>query len=225
MKPIIKRNHRDWLIVGAILVFVLGWAGSITSAQEPNRLIFYLHGRILEEQGLGATSEVFGDYDYEGIVQELGRKGHTVVSEIRDKNTDPSTYAEKVAADIRKRIADGIPASHITVVGASKGAAITVLVSNLLRNRQIKYVILAICGEQTNDYFEKNGVCVYGEVLSVYETSDEIAGSCESLFSRCSSGLAAHEEVSTSFGNGHGMVYKPYEEWVEPALRWTERHE
>jgi hypothetical protein len=213
IKPIIK----------CTLFLVLFSAGSITLAREPNRLIFYLHGRILEEQGLGAKSEVFGHYDYEGIVQELGRDGHTVVSEIRGKNTDPSTYAEKVAADIRKRIADGIPASHITVVGASKGAAITVLVSNLLRNRQIKYVTLAICAEQTNDYFEKKGVCVYGEVLSVYETSDEMAGSCESLFNRCSSELAAHEEIATSLGNGHGMVYKPYEEWIGPTLRWAGR--
>jgi len=82
MKPTIKRPLHDLLKMGAALVFVLGSAGSTTPAQEPNRLIFYLHGRILEEQGLGATSEVFGHYDYEGIVQELGRKGHTVVSEI-----------------------------------------------------------------------------------------------------------------------------------------------
>ena len=223
MKPTIKRTLHGLLKMVVALLLVLGSVGNDTTAEEPNRLIFYLHGRILEEQGLGATSEVFGHYDYEGIVQELGRRGHTVVSEIRSKNTDATNYAEKVAAEIRKRMADGIPASHITVVGASKGAAITVLVSNLLRNRQIKYVTLAICAEQTNDYFEKNGVCVYGEVLSVYETSDEIAGSCESLFNRCSSELAAHEEIVTNLGNGHGMVYKPYEEWVGPTLRWAER--
>ena len=209
--------------MGAALLFVLSSAGGTTASEEPRRLIFYLHGRILEEQGFGATSEVFGHYDYEGIVEALGRMGHTVVSEIRGKNTDASTYAEKVAADIRKRLSDGIPASHITVVGASKGAAIAVLVSNLLRNRQINYVILAICAEQTNDYFARNGVCLYGNVLSVYEASDEIAGSCESLFNRCSSELVTHEEIATSLGNGHGMVYKPYEEWVGPALRWTER--
>lgn len=223
MQATIKLKLRDLLKTGAALLFVLGSVGGQTTADEPNRLIFYLHGRILEEQGLGATSEVFGHYDYEGIVQELGRKGHTVVSDIRSKNADASAYAEKVAGEIRKRMAGGIPASHITVVGASKGAAITVLVSNLLRNRQIKYVILAICSEQTDDYFEQNGICVYGDVLSVYETSDNIAGSCESLFSRCSSELASHEEISTSLGNGHGMVYKPYEEWVEPTLQWTER--
>ena len=40
---------------------------------------------------------------------------------------------------------------------------------------------------------------------------------------RCSSELAAHEEIVTNLGNGHGMVYKPYEEWVGPTLRWAER--
>ncbi len=49
MKPTIKRPLHDSLKTSAALLLVLGSAGSITSAQEPNRLIFYLHGRILRE--------------------------------------------------------------------------------------------------------------------------------------------------------------------------------
>ena len=223
MKSLRTRTVQASLWTLAALMLALGSTGGATTAAGPNRFIYYLHGRILEEQGLGATSEVFGHYDYEGILEQLGKTGHTVVSEIRAKNADVSTYAEKTAADIRKRLADGVPASHITVVGASKGAAITVWVSNLLRNREIKYVILAMCSDYMDDIFAKNDVCVRGEVLSVYETSDKIAGSCKDLFSRCASELAAQEEVATSLGKGHGMVYKPYDEWVGPTLRWADR--
>jgi len=191
---------------------------------ERRPVLFYLHGRIVEDQGPSAVSEVFGPYEYRDIVEALGKSGHEVVSEVRERNTDPEAYAEKVAREIRDLRSEGVPSSKITVVGASKGAGITVLVSHLVQDPEINYVLLAICGEQVLGDWEENGICLSGNVLSIYEASDPTAGSCESLFRRCRRGkLGRTEEIALHLGNGHGMVYKPYEEWVEPALAWGGR--
>ncbi len=209
------------MVAAGALLTPTSWAQDAKTTDDGRRILFYLHGRIVEDQGLKAASEVFGPYEYEKILEALGREGHEVVSEIRPKNTNPETYAEKIARDIRDLRGRGTPSSHITVVGASKGAAITILVSHLLHDSEINYVLLAICGQQMNKYCEDNGICLSGNVLSFYEESDQTAGSCESLFSRCRDKLGRTEEIALHLGNGHGMVYKPFNEWVEPTLKWA----
>src|SRR5215510_4892957 len=84
------------------------------------RYVYYLHGKIVEDSGPRGVSPRFGAYDYPGIIAALRRGNVTVISEVRRKNTDPSAYADKVVAQIRRQVAGGVPASHITVVGASK---------------------------------------------------------------------------------------------------------
>ena len=64
-------------------------------------------------------------------------------------------------------------------------------------------------------------ICVHGKVLSIYEMSDELAGSCAVLADRCSAGIARYKEIELNLGVGHGMVYRPFEEWVTPALEWS----
>ena len=60
-----------------------------------------------------------------------------------------------------------------------------------------------------------------GNLLSIYESSDELAQSCAALASRCSADIAHFEEIRLNLGIGHGFVYRPIDEWVEPALRWS----
>ncbi len=186
-----------------------------------DRVIFYLHGKIVEDQGPKAESDRHGRYEYEAILEDLGRDGHSIVSEARKPKTNPWEYARGIVTDIEKLKSTGLPSHYITVVGASKGAAIAVLVSHLLEDAGINYVLLAICGSQMVEYWDTHDICVTGNVLSIYESPDELAGSCAALASRCSAGVVRYKEVELNLGVGHGMVYRPFDEWVTPTLEWS----
>jgi hypothetical protein len=179
--------------------------------------VFYLHGRIIEDQGRRPTHPEFGTYEYDEILRQLGGEGRVVVSEARPKGTDPDAYAAKVAKQIEDLLAKSVPGRRITVIGASKGAVITMLVSTKVRSPEVGYVIMANC----NDWVRENHhVDLHGEVLSIYDASDSIGGTCEPIF-RQSKQLGKHREIRLDTGLGHGFLYLPMKEWIEPALAWS----
>lgn len=45
------------------------------------RYMFYLHGRIIEDQGIPAVSSEYGTYEYEAILEKLASHGFTMISE------------------------------------------------------------------------------------------------------------------------------------------------
>jgi hypothetical protein len=60
-------------------------------------------------------------------------------------------------------------------------------------------------------------------VLSIYDSADELAGSCQSLFSFSEGrGLSRHDEIVLNIGTGHGILYQPLDEWMMPILQWAE---
>jgi hypothetical protein len=209
-----------------LLIAGLAWWAVFGAAPPPEqqptrRVIVYLHGKIVEDQGPEAISERYGRYEYDAILEALRNEGNEVISEVRQARTDPSEYARKIASEISRLTSSGVSPRDITVVGASKGAAIAVLVSHLLQDPDLNYVLLAICGPQMLEYWEAQGICVTGNLLSVYESSDELAQSCGELASRCSSRIGHFEEIELHLGTGHGIVYRPLDDWVKPALRWS----
>jgi len=189
-------------------------------ARKPETVhVFYLHGRIIEEQGRRPTHAEFGVYEYDEILRRLGGEGRVVLSEARARNTDPDAYADKVAKQIEDLLAKGVPGRRITVIGASKGAVIAMLVSTKVRSPEVGYVILASC----NDWVRQNyHVDLHGEVLSIYEASDDVGGTCEPIFKQ-SKQLGKHREVRLDTGLRHGFLYRPMKEWIEPALAWSRR--
>lgn len=81
------------------------------------------------------------------------------------------------------------------------------------------FVLIAGCGAQTlND----SGLNLNGRVLSIYDASDEGAGTCQKLFAR-SAGLKQSDEVKLNLKLGHGFIYRPLKEWVEPAVAWAKQ--
>ena len=58
--------------------------------------LFYLHGKIIEDQGIPAVSPEYGEYEYEAILKKLSGYGFVVISEPRPKNTDGVEYAKKI---------------------------------------------------------------------------------------------------------------------------------
>jgi hypothetical protein len=113
----------------------------------------------------------------------------------------------------------GVPAINITVSGYSKGGRMTAVVSSLLANKQINYVILAGCRE--SDISQYN-LKLTGRVLSIYDKGDDQFGSCSALFKTGGEDLVSDEIVLT-LGKGHGAFYSPRKEWVEPMVKWAKQ--
>ncbi len=195
------------------------------SIDPAKRYLFYLHGKIIEDQGLPATSPIYGEYEYEAILKKLSGYDFVVISEQRPKDTDGVEYAKKVAKQAKALLNAGVPAKNITVVGASKGAGIAVYVSHFLENKAVNFVILAICHPDEVAILKQQQIYLYGNVLSIYDFTDEYAGSCKDLFAFSEGkGIARYAEIVLNIGTGHGILYKPLDEWITPVIEWAREH-
>ena len=170
--------------------------------------IFYLHGRIIEEEGPQPVHERFGLYDYPAIVEALGADGATVISEIRDSGTKAHEHAQLIVEQVEDLIAGGNAPDDITVVGFSKGGSIAIYASWLLDNANVNFVFIAACADWLSSIPELK---VSGNIFSIYEKSDTLAGSCASLASR-NKNLSSFAELALSTGKEHGAFYLPGEE-------------
>ena len=188
------------------------------------KYLFYLHGVIIENQGILPVSEKYGTYKYEEILKSLAVNNINVISEARGKNTDVLEYATKVSTQIDSLLKSGVPIRNISVVGASKGGGIAVMVSHLMKNEDLKFVIMAICNEGMAKIWKENGIKLWGRVLYIFDEKDEIAGSCICYLDILkSSGLKEYKEIEVKLGLGHGILYSPYKEWVLQALEWVRK--
>ncbi len=189
------------------------------------RYLLYLHGKIIEDQGLPAISPDFGEYQYEEILDSLASNGFVVISEQRPKNADGWEYAGRVVRQIAGLTEAGVPPGNITVVGASKGAAIAAVVSYLVGDPGVNYVLLGGCHPATIDDLSQQGVVLSGNVLAIRDGADtEYSGSCEELFALSEGkGIGRHEELVLQVGTGHGILYQPLAEWVDPTVRWADQ--
>ena len=192
------------------------------SIDPSKQYLFYLHGKIIEDQGIPAISPDYGEYEYEAILEKLASYEFVVISEQRPKNTDGMEYANKVVKQVTELLKAGVPAKNITVVGASKGAGIAIDVSHLLEDEEINFVIMGTCQPDEVALLEQNNIFLYGNVLAIYDSVDELSGSCQELFSFSEGkGIARHDEIVLHIGTGHGILYKPLEEWVIPITQWA----
>jgi hypothetical protein len=192
------------------------------SIDPSKKYLFYLHGKIIEDQGIPAISPDFGEYEYEAILKELAGYGFVVISEQRPKNADGMKYAGRVAGQVTELLKAGVPAKNITIVGASKGAGIALFISYLLKNEEINIVVMGTCDPDTVKSLKQNNIFLYGNVLAIRDSVDELSGSCQELFAFSEGkGIARHDEIVLHAGTGHGILYKPLDEWIEPAVEWA----
>lgn len=179
--------------------------------------LFYLHGLIVEEAGIRPKSEEHGYYEYQLILDTLARHGFTVISEAREKGTQVLAYAERIASEIRQLLAGGVSPANITVVGASKGGIISAYVSTMLMDKNLNYAILS-------GLFEKclvdDNLRLYGNVLSIHDRADKQSMTPALYFQR-SEGLGKFTAIVLSLDIGHGLIYRPYREWIDPLLAWV----
>ena len=158
-----------------------------------------------------AHSHKYGAYEYQRIIDSLDAGGFNVISEIRPKNTNVKAYANKVVSQIDSLLESGVTPKKLNVIGASKGGFIALEVAHQMQIPEIKYVILAACDKENMPKFS-------GKVLSIYDDSDGFASDCR--FLSLAQGFNVFEEIKTKTGLGHGLIYKPYSEWLEPSIAW-----
>jgi len=184
-----------------------------------DRYLFFMHGKIVEKKGIPASSKRYGDYDYMDMLDSFASHGFNVISEARSSGTDVHDYAYKVAKQVEGLISSGVPASHITVSGFSKGGRMTLIVSSLLNHKDINYVVLAGCRLSNRYDYDLNPS---GRVLSIYDSSDDRFGSCSEVFTEGKDNLKSNEIVLNT-GDGHGVFYTPIAEWVVPMMSWAKK--
>jgi hypothetical protein len=221
------------------IVFLMFFSTGCTTAMGPNstikvwsgddvlerddyskvsHFIIYLHGRIIEEQGTDAVHPDHGRYEYSETLNYLATSGGQIISEVRPIGTDAMDYARSVVRWIRHLIGAGVPAQDIFVVGFSKGAAIAIFASDMLHDPNVNFVLIGVCGDWIND---DPAITLSGRILSLYETSDDSGGPCQSLAAR-SPGVSDFEEVPFSTGEGHGAFYQADEFWLDIIMEWME---
>lgn len=212
-KNLIGKMKNSYLIFGVFLTLLIGCA---TNGQNNKKYIYYLHGRIIEIQGKNAISEEYGKYEFDSIVMALQNKDHIVIAEVRSENVDYIDYANKVSKEIDSLVIMGVKPTNITLIGASKGAIIASYVSDINLN-PVNYVLLA----GNNAYQEKtNDWKFHGQVLCFYDRSDTIAGGNYDYWKNRKNYTNKFEQIELKTHLGHGFLYKPLKEWIEPTRKW-----
>lgn len=188
----------------------------VPSAIDPRaRYVLYLHGRILEEQGRRAVSPDYGAYELDSILASLAARGFSAIAEVR-KGEVGREYAKRVAGQVRRLLDAGVPPSNVTVVGASKGGWLALETAAELGRDDVAFVVLAGCGASTVAL----GKHLRGRILSVIDEGDRFDPSCEKTFAAAPQ-LRGRKEVVAHLGLGHGLVYNPRLEWLDPLVEWA----
>jgi hypothetical protein len=190
---------------------------SLPDAIDPNaRYVIYIHGKIIEDEGVDAVSPQFGRYEFTDILNYLAKSGFITIGEVRSGSTEVDTYADHVEWQIESLLAAGVPGENITVVGFSKGGYITMLASSKLGKPDINFVLIAICNEET---IASSNISLAGRILSLYETSDDYGSSCKPLIDK-SPYVVEFEEIKFETGKEHGTFYAADPLWLDPMIRW-----
>lgn len=190
---------------------------SIPKDIDPDgKYLIYLHGKIIEDQGVDAVSPQFGPYEFEEILKYLADAGFNVIGEVRTGPTDVDAYSDHVAAQVHSLLDGGVPGENITVIGFSKGGALAIFTSAKLGNADLNFVLIGICGDWEHD---DPGVALAGRILSLYERSDDFGSSCKPLAEK-SPGVVAFEEIEFNTGKRHGAFYSADPIWLDPIIAW-----
>lgn len=216
-----KESDLRNLSVGIILImFSLSGLAGETYTDFPKKVdpsqkyVFYSHGYIVEGEDEKPVHPKWGMYDFPLVKEKLSDDSYQLIARHRPKNTNPIEYAKSLVNEVNLLLESGVSPENITLIGFSRGGAITILASNELKNSQLNFVILAGCAGLVKN---NPNLKLYGRILSIYETSDQV-GSC--YFMKERSDEVSFTELAISTGKEHGAFYIPRDEWLEPLKQW-----
>jgi len=179
------------------------------------KYVFYSHGYIVEGTNPTPEHPKFGTYQFPDIKKALTMSNFNLIAYHRPAKTNPQKFAIKLANDVRALIKGGVDASQITLLGFSRGGAITAFASSNLSMEKLNTIMMASCGGWIKNRPE---VKLAGNVLSIYETSDSFS-TCKKLIER-SEKVKSFQEIAISTGKQHGAFFTPRKEWLDPVLEW-----
>jgi hypothetical protein len=208
-----KRIFATTLLAATGLAHAGSWVETPPASPDASaRYIFYLHGTAEEQNGSSAK--------YEAAVEAIAEADAVVISEVRD-DSEPNSYARKLADQVNALIAAGVPPRNVTVSGYSKGSVIALAAAGAIANPEVNYVLLAGCAESLNGKYDVDGAKAVGRILSIYDSGDYKFGSC----SRIVPGAALQEEIELDSGKGHKLFRIPkekfIEQWRDPLVDWA----
>lgn len=180
------------------------------------KYLFFFHNFYVETKGPD------GDCKYYDILKAFSDKGFVVISELRPKDASVVEYAKKATTSIQKLLDAGVPSENISVAGHSKGAVIAIQIASLLGKPKVNYVIMAGCGIKGLEKAYPDYSLLKGNLLSIYATSDKIAGSCSQAFSQAKRDVTS-KEIALESAAGHQLFFKPTDIWVEPVISWLKK--
>jgi hypothetical protein len=149
-----------------------------------------------------------------------------VIGEDRPEGTDSTDYGERVAEQVKGLIGKGVPPGNITIAGHSKGAIITMVAANVLKNPKVNYGIFGGClsadgkfGRAYNIFITGLDNRVRGRFLSLVDKDDDVAGSCVDTFRRFGEDNATEQILDT--GKSHYLFYQPEDIWIDPLVAFA----
>jgi hypothetical protein len=187
--------------------------------KDDDRFIFFLHNRFLEEHDLNELHPEFGRTEYLEIINEFKKSGFEVISEKRYGNVNVSEYAGGIVTQIDSLIKNGTDPKNITVVGTSKGGYIAQYVSTLANNPNLNFVFIASFRNVDISNIPEINYC--GNILTIYEKSDPFGVSAKVRVENSSCDIKHFNEIELNTGLGHGFLFKPLKEWIEPTIKWA----
>ena len=206
---------RTSLLVAIILFSVL-----FDSQEEENdRFIFFLHNRFLETHELNEFHPEYGRTEYKEIISEFQKSGFKVISEKRNENVNAREYAIGIVNQIDSLLKKGIAPRKITIVGTSKGGYIAQYVSTLAKNPDLNFVFIA--SFRNNDIETIPDINYCGKILTIYEKSDPFGVSAIERKRNSSCEIKEFKEIEINTGLGHGFLFKPLKEWIQPTIKWA----
>lgn len=203
-----------------LLIGILFCPALFACEKENNaRYIFFLHNRFLEEHGLDDAHPEFGRAEYKEILAEFEKNGLKVISEKRNGNVNAREYAFEIVNQIDSLISKGIEPKNITIVGTSKGGYIAQYVSTLANEAELNFVFVASFSE--SDLINIPDINYCGNILTIYEKSDSFGVSAIKRKEDSTCEIKNFKEIELNTGMGHGFLFKPLKEWVEPTIKWA----
>ena len=206
----------------ALLLVLFCIALSACGSTQTERYVFFLHNRFLETHALHEAHPQFGRAQFTEIIAAFEKAGLTVISEQRTGNVNAQEYAGLVVQQIDSLLQLGVAPGNITVVGTSKGGYIAQYVSTLASNPALNFVFVASFQESDMERIPEINYC--GNILTIHEASDPYGVSAIKRKESSTCAIAHFEEIELHTGLGHGFLFQPLREWIEPSIQWAQGH-
>jgi len=209
-------------IVFKIQTLVLGiflFSSVVACQQKDDKYIFFLHNRFLEGHSLQDEHPEYGKTEYLKIINDFRKNGFKVISEQRNGNVNAREYAMGIVDQIDSLIKNGTEPNKITVVGTSKGGYIAQYVSTLANNPNLNFVFVASFMDSDIQNIPEINYC--GNILTIYEKSDPFGVSALERKKASTCEIKHFKEIELNTGIGHGFLFRPLKEWIEPTIKWA----